>query len=75
MTEHLQIPLTNELLHYVDVRARNGDTHLTPEAYVVNLIQRDREDWGIISDVLQGLRDAKSGDFCKESIIDILQET
>lgn len=42
--------------------------------YDRDLTQQDLEDLAIIRDIVQGLREARSGEFVPESILDILDE-
>jgi antitoxin ParD1/3/4 len=74
MSSSLNIQLTNELRRYIDMRASDNDVYSTPSEYIRDLVRRDMEDWAIVSDVMQGLKEMKQGKFAPESIIDILNE-
>lgn len=74
MANSLNITLTTELRAYVDSRASDGDVYATPSEYIRDLIRRDREEWYIVSGVVQGIREAAEGTFAQGSILDILDE-
>ncbi len=74
MSSSLNVQLTNELRRYIDMRASDNDIYSTPSEYIRDLVRRDMEDWAIVSDVMQGLKEMKQGKFVSESIIDILNE-
>ncbi|MEQ1705540.1 MAG: hypothetical protein ABL867_06150 [Rickettsiales bacterium] len=74
MSSSLNVQLTNELRRYIDMRASDNDVYSTPSEYIRDLVRRDMEDWAIVSDVMQGLKEVKLGKFASESIIDILNE-
>jgi antitoxin ParD1/3/4 len=75
MTSSLNVQLTNELRRYIDMRASDEDVYSTPSEYIRDLVRRDMEEWTIVSDVLQGLKEVRAGAFVKESILDILHES
>ena len=75
MTSTLNIQLTNELRRYIDMRASDDDVYATPSEYIRDLVRRDMEEFAIVSDVVQGLREMKAGTFAKESILDILNKS
>ncbi len=74
MASSLNLSLTDELRRYVDLRSSDEDLYSTPSEYIRDLIRRDMQDWTIIRDVAQGLREAQAGEFVSESILDILDE-
>lgn len=74
MASSLNISLTDELRRFVDSRASDDDLYSTPSEYVRDLIRRDMQDWMIVHEVVQGLREARAGEFVSESILDILDE-
>ena len=74
MSSSLNIQLTDELRRYVDMRASDDDVYATPSEYIRDLIRRDREDYLIVSDITQGLREIRNQEFVPESILDILEE-
>jgi antitoxin ParD1/3/4 len=75
MSSTLNVQLTNELRRYIDMRASDDDVYATPSEYIRDLVRRDMEEFAIVSDVVQGLREMKAGTFAKESILDILNES
>jgi antitoxin ParD1/3/4 len=75
MSSTLNVQLTNELRRYIDMRASDNDVYATPSEYIRDLVRRDMEDFAIVSDVVQGLREMKAGTFADESILDILNES
>ncbi|PSB68577.1 hypothetical protein C7B61_00110 [filamentous cyanobacterium CCP1] len=75
MSSTLNVQLTNELRRYIDMRASDNDVYATPSEYIRDLVRRDMEDFAIVSDVVQGLREVKAGEFVSESILDILDES
>lgn len=72
MSSTLNLQLTTELRRYIDLRASDNDVYSTPSEYIRDLVRRDMEDWAVASSVAQGLKEVASGNFAKESIIDIL---
>lgn len=74
MASRLNVSLTDELRRYVDSRARDNDIYGSPSEYIRDLIRRDMQEWKIVSDVAQGLQQARRGQFVSESILDILDE-
>lgn len=74
MAKSLNLSLTDELRRYVDTRASDSDVYATPSEYIRDLIRRDMREWAVVSDVAQGLRELRQGEFVKESILDILEE-
>ncbi|MBX3179092.1 MAG: hypothetical protein KF886_17185 [Candidatus Hydrogenedentes bacterium] len=74
MASSLNLSLTDELRRYVDLRASDNDLYATPSEYIRDLIRRDMQDWTIVRDVAQGLREMRAGEFVSESILDILDE-
>ncbi len=74
MSSSLNVQLTDELRRYIDMRASDNDVYATPSEYIRDLVRRDMEDWKIVSDIAQGLREIKNQEFVSESILDILQE-
>jgi len=74
MASSLNLSLTDELRRYVDLRASDEDLYATPSEYIRDLIRRDMQDWVIVREVAQGLREAQAGEFVSESILDILDE-
>lgn len=74
MASSLNLSLTDELRRYVNSRASDDDLYATPSEYIRDLIRRDMQDWMIVREVAQGLREARSGEFVSESILDILDE-
>ena len=74
MSSSLNVQLTDELRRYIDMRASDNDVYATPSEYIRDLVRRDMEDWKIVSDITQGLREIKNQEFVSESILDILQE-
>ena len=74
MSSTLNLQLTTELRRYIDLRASDNDVYSTPSEYIRDLVRRDMEDWAVASSVIQGLKEAASGNFVKESIIDIWHE-
>ena len=74
MSSSLNVQLTDELRRYIDMRASENDVYATPSEYIRDLVRRDMEDWKIVSDIAQGLREIKNQEFVSESILDILQE-
>ncbi len=74
MSSSLNVQLTDELRRYIDMRASDNDVYATPSEYIRDLVRRDMEDWKIVSDIAQGLREIKDQEFVSESILDILQE-
>ncbi|MEM9276669.1 MAG: hypothetical protein AAGA80_27575 [Cyanobacteria bacterium P01_F01_bin.143] len=74
MSSSLNVQLTDELRRYIDMRASDDDVYATPSEYIRDLVRRDMEDWKIISDITQGLKEIKNQEFVSESILDILQE-
>ncbi|MDJ0900281.1 MAG: hypothetical protein QNJ55_15870 [Xenococcus sp. MO_188.B8] len=74
MSSSLNVQLTDELRRYIDMRASDNDVYATPSEYIRDLVRRDMEDWKIVSDISQGLREIKNQEFVSESILDILQE-
>lgn len=75
MSSTLNVQLTNELRRYIDMRASDNDVYATPSEYIRDLVRRDMEDFAIVLDVVQGLREVKAGEFVSESILDILDES
>ena len=74
MSSSLNVQLTDELRRYIDMRASDNDVYATPSEYIRDLVRRDMEDWKIVSDIAQGLREIKNQEFVSESILDILHE-
>ena len=74
MSSSLNVQLTDELRRYIDMRASDNDVYATPSEYIRDLVRRDMEDWKIVSDIAQGLKEIKNQEFVSESILDILQE-
>lgn len=74
MANSLNLSLTDELRRYVDTRAGDGDVYATPSEYIRDLIRRDMQDWLVVRDIAQGLKEARQGEFAPESILDILHE-
>lgn len=74
MSSSLNVQLTNELRRYIDMRASDDDVYSTPSEYIRDLVRRDMEDWAIVSDITQSLKEMKRGEFVPESITDILNE-
>ena len=74
MAKSLNLSLTDELRRYVDLRASDEDLYSTPSEFIRDLIRRDMQDWMIVREVAQGLREAQAGEFVPESILDILDE-
>lgn len=74
MAQSLNLSLTDELRRYIDVRASDDDVYATPSEFIRDLIRRDMQDWAVVNDIAQGLREARSGEFSSESILDILHE-
>ena len=74
MASSLNVSLTDELRRFVDSRASDDDLYSTPSEYIRDLIRRDMQDWMIVHEVAQGLREARAGEFVSESILDILDE-
>ena len=74
MASSLNLSLTDELRRYVDLRASDNDLYATPSEYIRDLIRRDMQDWTIVREVAEGLREARAGEFVSESILDILDE-
>ena len=74
MASSLNVSLTDELRRYVDSRASDTDLYSTPSEFIRDLIRRDMQDWAIVKNVAQGLREAGRGEFTLESILDILEE-
>ncbi|NEQ07143.1 MAG: hypothetical protein F6K37_14720 [Moorea sp. SIO4E2] len=74
MSSSLNIELTDKLRRYVDMRASDDDVYATPSEYIRDLIGRDMEDYFIVSEIIQGLREIRNQEFVPESILDILQE-
>lgn len=74
MSSSLNIQLTDQLRRYVDMRARDDDVYATPSEYIRDLIRRDMEDYLIVSEITQGLREIRNQEFVPESILDILEE-
>ena len=74
MSSSLNVQLTDELRRYIDMRASDNDVYATPSEYIRDLVRRDMEDWKIVSDIAQGLREIKDQEFVSESILDILLE-
>ncbi|NEO38010.1 MAG: hypothetical protein F6J90_17410 [Moorea sp. SIOASIH] len=74
MSSSLNIQLTDKLRRYVDMRASDDDVYATPSEYIRDLIRRDMEDYLIVSDIIQGLREIRNQEFVPESILDILEE-
>lgn len=74
MSSTINLQLTTELRRYIDMRASDSDFYSTPSEYIRDLVRRDMEDWTVVSHVVQGLKEAASGTFAQESILDILNE-
>ncbi|NET83881.1 MAG: hypothetical protein F6J94_18725 [Moorea sp. SIO1F2] len=74
MSSNLNIQLTDKLRRYVDMRTSDNDVYATPSEYIRDLIRRDMEDYLIVSDIIQGLREIRNQEFVPESILDILEE-
>ncbi len=74
MSKSINLNLTDALRRHVDARASDDDIYATPSEYIRDLIRRDMEDWAIVRDVAQGLKEARAGDFASESVLDILHE-
>lgn len=74
MPSSLNLSLTKELRRYIDSRTGDNDVYATPSEFVRDLIRRDMEDWAIVRDVAQGLKEARRGNLASESILDILHE-
>jgi antitoxin ParD1/3/4 len=75
MTSSLNVQLTNELRRYIDMRSSDNDVYATPSEYIRDLVRRDMEDWVVLSDIRQGLKELKTEKFVPETILDILQES
>ena len=74
MSSTLNLQLTTELRRYIDMRASDNDVYSTPSEYIRDLVRRDMEDWVVVSGVVQGLKEVASGNFTKESILDVLHD-
>lgn len=74
MADALNLLLTGELQRYVEARASEHDLYASPDEFVRDLIRRDMQDWMLLQEVAQGLREARRGEFAQESILDILNE-
>jgi antitoxin ParD1/3/4 len=72
MASSLNLSLTDELRRFVNSRASDEDLYATPSEYIRDLIRRDMQDWTVVREVAQGLREARAGEFAAESILDIL---
>ncbi len=74
MSSTLNISLTDELRRFVDMRANDQDVYSTPSEYIRDLIRRDRENMGVMTQIQRGLDDVKNNRFSKESVLDILKD-
>ncbi len=74
MAKSLNLSLTKELRRYVDARSGDDDVYATPSEFIRDLIRRDMQDWEVVHDVIQGLKEAQNNEFASESILDILHE-
>ena len=75
MSSSLNISLTDELRRFVNMRANDADIYATPSEYIRDLIRQDMENRRILTHVINGLNDLKSGDFSDKSILEIGQES
>lgn len=74
MADSLKLVLPEELQRYVDSRVGDHELYASPDEFVRDLIRRDMQDWLLVQDVAQGIREARTGQFVDESILDILNE-
>jgi len=72
MCNNLTLSLPEELQHYLEARVADSDLYATPDEFVRDLIRRDMQDWTLVLELAQGLREAREGEFAEESITDIL---
>jgi antitoxin ParD1/3/4 len=75
MPRRLILSLTDELRRYVELRSGHSDLYATPSEFICDLIHQDMEDWSIVLDVAQGLREVAKGELVSQSILDVLDET
>ncbi|MDQ6972889.1 MAG: hypothetical protein Q9M30_09580 [Mariprofundaceae bacterium] len=73
MSSSLNVSLTDELRRYVNQRASDADVYATPSEYIRDLIRQDMESRRVLSHVMSGLQDVRSGNFSDKSILDIGQ--
>ena len=73
MSESLNIHLTTDLRHYVDVCASDVGAYDTPSSFIGHLIRKDRAD-KIVSDIMQGLCELRDGKAKRMTAMDIFNE-
>jgi len=71
MSSSLNVSLTDELRRYVNNRASDADIYATPSEYIRDLIRQDMEDRHVLTHVMNGLNDLKSGNLSDKSILEI----
>ena len=74
MASSLNLSLTDELREFINSRTGDAGVYATPSEYLRDLIRRDMESQGIVTQVLDGLDDIKHGRFSECSILDIADE-
>ncbi len=74
MASSLNLSLTDELREFINSRTGDAGVYSTPSEYLRDLIRRDMESQGIVTQVLDGLDDIKHGRFSDNSILDIADE-
>jgi len=71
MSSSLNVSLTDELRRYVNNRASDADIYATPSEYIRDLIRQDMENRRVLTHVMDGLNDLKSGNLSDKSILEI----
>lgn len=74
MASSLNLSLTDELRKFVDSRTGENGFYSTPSEYLRELIRKDMNEQGVVSNVLVGLEDIKEGRFSNKSIMELIEE-
>jgi antitoxin ParD1/3/4 len=69
MSSSLNVSLTDELRRFVDTRASDDDVYSTPSEYIRDLIRRDMREQDIVAGVVEGIRQAASGNLIEADLV------
>ncbi|MBK8971293.1 MAG: hypothetical protein IPM37_08005 [Hahellaceae bacterium] len=74
MASSLNLSLTDELRKFIDSRTGDNGLYSTPSEYLRELIRKDMNEQGVVSNVLSGLQDIKGGRFSSKSIMELIED-
>jgi antitoxin ParD1/3/4 len=69
MSSSLNVSLTDELRRFVDARASDQDVYSTPSEYIRDLIRRDMREHGVVSGIVEGIRQAARGELVEADLV------